>query len=86
MHVAGVHLLVEDPRIRRARIEQRPYLLRGLVAHVDVCHVREVHVVVQVQSQAATSLLRILVQLALIHVLFLFVFLTILLTICLALY
>ena len=46
VHIARVHLLVQNPGVGRARVEQGPYFLGRLVAYVDVSHIREIHMVI----------------------------------------
>lgn len=67
MHVLRVHLLVQNPGIAAACVEQRSYLLRRLVANVDVRDIAVVDMVIQVQSQTARAGLLFIIQLALIH-------------------
>ena len=49
--------LVQDPGVCRARIEEGPDLLSRLVAHVNVGDIREVHMVIKMEAQAAATLL-----------------------------
>lgn len=62
--------LVQDPGVGGPSVEEGSDLLGGLVTHVEVRDVGEVHVVIEVQAKATTTLLRIFVKFALIHVLF----------------
>ena len=67
MHVLGTDLLVEDPGVGRASIKERPYFLWWFVTHVDLSNIREIHVIVHVQSETTTALLRVLIELTLVH-------------------
>ena len=57
VHVLRVDLLVQDPGVAAARVEKSSDLLRRLVTHVDICHIRVVNVVVQVQAKTSGALL-----------------------------
>ena len=60
--------LVEDPSVGRTRIKQSSDLLGRFVTHVDISNIRKVHMVVMVKTEATTSLLRVLIELTLVHI------------------
>ena len=69
-----MHLFVQDPGVRGARVEEGADLLGGLVADIDVCNIRKIHMVIQMESQTSATLLRILIKFTLVHVLLLLIF------------
>ena len=64
-----MHLFVKDPCVGRASIKKRSDFLRRLISHVNIRNVGKVHVVIQMKPQSTTSLLRVLIQFTLIHIL-----------------
>ena len=64
-----LYLLVQNPCVGRASVKERANLLWWVVSNINISHIREIQMVIEMQAKTSAALLTILVELTLVHVL-----------------